>query len=37
MGRSGGMSYLEDKDVEERIILKLIFMKRNEEAWSGLL
>jgi hypothetical protein len=37
VGKSGGKSYLEDKGVEGSIILKLIFMKRNEEAWSGLL
>ena len=37
MGRSGGMSYLEDKGLEGRIILKLVFIKRNKETWSGLL
>jgi hypothetical protein len=28
---------LEDLDVDEMIILKCIFKKWNEEAWSGLL
>jgi hypothetical protein len=37
LGRYGGKSYLEDKGVEVSIILKLIFMKWNEEPWSGLL
>jgi len=37
VGRSSGKCYLEDKGVEGSIILKFIFMKWNEEAWSGLL
>jgi len=37
VGRSGGKSYLDNKGVEGIIILKLMFMKRNEEAWSALL
>jgi hypothetical protein len=32
VGRSGGKTYLEDEDVEGSVILKLIFIKPNEEA-----
>jgi hypothetical protein len=36
VSRCGGKSYLKDKEVERRVILKFIFIKQNEEAWSGL-
>jgi hypothetical protein len=35
--RTDGKGYLEDPEVDGRIILKWIFKKWNGEAWTGLL
>ena len=36
MGRPDGKSYLEELDVDGRIIVKWIFKKWDGEAWTGL-